>query len=74
MVGHHCITCAHVWESRDAEASSPCPWCELARISEENKTIANNITWILTRLDEIHKQVEMLMDYLDGRGEQDDDR
>ena len=37
-----------------------------------DEVIVRNICWVLTRLDEIHKQVEMLMDYLDGRGESDD--
>ncbi len=41
-------------------------------MSDTDHVIANNIAWVLNRLDEIHKQLEMLMNYLAERGDPDD--
>ena len=44
----------------------------LAQMNQsENKIIASNIAWVLERLDEIHGQVVMLMDYLEREGPDD---
>lgn len=37
MVGHRCVKCRKEWNTRDAEASSPCPWCDNSRLREDLK-------------------------------------
>ena len=37
---------------------------------EDKQTIENNLSWLLQRLAEMRQQIEMLMDYLEGRGEE----
>jgi len=37
---------------------------------EDKQTIENNLSWLLQRLAEMRQQIEMLMDYLEGRGDE----